>query len=77
MKFASQVLAVTLTNVVLADCLAQEGLSQVDTTAPLSALVAIGQEKGGDVTKFVKKKVDDFAFGDLDGYPFHSNRRLS
>ena len=70
MKFASKVLAVTLTHVVLASCLVQEGQSQVDTTAPLSALVAIGQEKGGDVTNFVKKKVDDFASGELDGYPF-------
>src|SRR5262245_56973199 len=48
MEFASKVLAVTFTNVVLSGCLAQEGRSQVDTQAPLSSLVAIGREKGGD-----------------------------
>ena len=69
MEFAGKVLAVTFTNVMLSGCLAQEGRSQVDTQAPLSSLVAIGREKGGDITKFVKKKVDDFAFGALDGFP--------
>ncbi|MBM4256629.1 MAG: DUF839 domain-containing protein [Deltaproteobacteria bacterium] len=69
MKIASRVLAVMFTSAALMSFLVGEGLGQVDPKAPLSAVVAIGREKGGDVTTFVKKKVEDFAFGELDGFP--------
>jgi uncharacterized protein len=70
MKRASKALAVTLVNVAVVTCLMEEVYGQVDPKAPLSSLVAVSLEKGGDVTKYVKKKVEDFAFGDLNGAPF-------
>jgi hypothetical protein len=69
MKGVGKTLSVTLSSLVFTGVLVGEGLSQVDPKAPLSSVVAIGREKGGDVAKLVKKKVDDFAFGDLDGFP--------
>lgn len=69
MKLASTVLAVTLTNVALMSGSVEEGYGQVDPKAPLSSLVAVTHEKGGDIVKFVKKKVEDYASGELDGFP--------
>jgi len=69
MRWVGRALATTVVGLTLVNGFNAEVYGQVDPQAPLSSLVAITHEKGGDIVSFVKKKVKDFAFGDLDGFP--------
>jgi hypothetical protein len=70
MMFWRKALAVAVIGDILAGMIVERAMGQVDSQAPLSSMVAITHEKNKSIVGFVKSKVEAYAFGDLDGYPF-------
>lgn len=69
MKHTKRAWAVVVSGIVFLSLVVPRTIAQVEPTAPLSGMVAITREDGDSIVKFVKAKVDAYAYGALGDFP--------